>query len=360
MLAASQPAAELNPISNVGRRQRRRGQSLWWGCAFLGLVVTGTAQSGAVAQDGDGPLLRELLELNGEAIFGGQVHVSNGRMTVAFRGREGFDRGFKLPLTDGKSGFIADCRDIDEREVCQRLVAPVGDTLTVVGLHSGAAMSRFELVDDFQVSFCLRLEPLSPRASFDLAVNRRGKKEFIELKFLHKIRVVSREEGKRTAASKDSKFRGPPSTWFDRGAKQGMPFLIRWKDSELTVLTVAKSTGKGSQVAPVEIVSMVGIDAPTRGKIGFRFSGLHVAISSLVVEGKIPEKWVRRQIKKLRKAGTLKEVDPVEVAAKPQAQQKEAQDKRERLKKSQTRSKLVDPKFDVDIDDSDPEIDVEL
>ena len=292
----------------------------------------------------DEPSLERLLELNAQQIFGGDATVKDGRVTVTYKGKGAFNRGFSSRSGGGK-GFVSDADEIKNISVRAVLTDGASD-LSFVGLETGSAISNFELAEDFSIRFKLKLPTLLPAAKLTLRWNQKDAKNFIETSFFQNIVVV--EKGRaRQVTSRDERVAGAPTRWFDQKS-DGVPVEMLFKEKKATVLMVPPG---GEKDKKVEIVSVGGIDSPLGGRIAWSFSRASFLIRELVIEGKFDRTWAEKAIGELRKKGSLKLEEPA-------AQEPPAPAAAPAPAAPETAAKPAKPKRAID--EADPEADEEL
>jgi hypothetical protein len=169
-------------------------------------------------------------------------------------------------------------------------------------------LSNFELVDDYKISFRIRIPQLTGRSRFAFLLNHQGG-SFVQTNFFQDIVIASKKIQLRT---KNKKFAAPAYRWFDKGP-QGMPVVITFKAGKLSV-SIGVLNGKKEEM--VEVVS-TEVKEPPPGKFGFLFSGISFMISSLRIDGKFPKAWVEKEMEVLKKAGKLVSKFPEKKAPPP-------------------------------------------
>ena len=240
--------------------------------------------------------VEQLAGLNGVALFGVPVKITKGRFTLIYPGAGEFDGGF-ISRGRGRGKVIGNISDLKSAAFRKNLLTGHSKgRATLVGLLSGSTLSRFELVDDYKISFRLRIPHLDGRGRFSFLLNHQGN-SFVQTNFFQDIVIPSR---KIQVRSKNKKFAAPAYRWFDKGP-EGMPVVITCKGGKLSI-SVGVLKGKKEQM--VEVVSTEVKDPPP-GKIGFLFSGVSFMISSLRIDGKFPRAWAEKEMEVLRKAGKL-------------------------------------------------------
>ncbi len=270
---------------------------LLWGCLSWGLSPCAAEDKKAEAKAKAKPLtVEQLVGLNGVALFGVPVKINKGRITLVYPGAGEFDKGF-TSKGRGRGGVLGNIAEVKSAAFRKNLLT--GHTkgkATLVGLLAGSTLSNFELVDDYKISFRMRVPHLTGRSRFAFLLNHQGS-SFVQTNFFQDIVVASKKTQVKT---KNRKFAAPAYRWFDKGP-QGMPVVITFKAGKLTV-SVGVLNGKKEEMQ--EVVS-TEVKDPAPGKIGFLFSGVSFMISSLRVEGKLPKAWVEKKMAALKKAGKL-------------------------------------------------------
>jgi hypothetical protein len=256
------------------------------------------------------PDLDRLLESNSSALFGGKASFKDGRVTLLYAGKGLFDRDFRAKTGKGGTGVFSDPKDIKNALVKAELTKEASG-FSFVGLGVGRAISNFALAGDLKLSFKLKVPNLLPKAKLVVRWNQRAPKSYIQTSFFQKIIAVHKGR-KRRAAATDSRFTGPPLTWFDRKSK-GVPVEVVFKDQRAAVFI---SRGEGENPEKVEVVSLDGIESPSGGKISFYFANISFLISDLAIEGKYDRSWAEAAIEELRRAGKLRSPEADTVAKK--------------------------------------------
>ena len=238
----------------------------------------------------------QLAQLNGVALFGVPFKISKGRFSVTYPGAGEFDKAFTT-RGRGRGGVIANIADV--KNATHRKLLINGHSkgkATLVGMFGGSALSNFELVDDYKVSFRLRIPRVEGRSRFAFLLNHQGS-DFVQTNFFQDIVIPSKKSRVR---SKNKKFLVPASRWFDKGP-QGMPVSIVCKGGKISI-SVGVLNGKKEEM--VEVVATEVAD-PAPGKIGFNFEGVSFMMSNLRIDGKFPTAWAEKRMAILRKAGKL-------------------------------------------------------
>ncbi|HVR74305.1 MAG TPA: hypothetical protein VMT52_08235 [Planctomycetota bacterium] len=305
----------------------------------------------------DQPSLERLVELNAAELFGGEASFKEGRVVIRFPGKGLFQRGFNAPGGGGK-GFISDAGDLKAENMRKAILEGQESAFSFAAIDAGDALSRFEMAQDFKVSFKVRLVnlPIPSGSMISVRVNQEGS-SLIQTTFFQDILVVDQGRKKRKITSLKP-FMGPPAAWFPQRSSPLIPVEIVFKDGKATVSMTTYPEKEKPLEHPkvVEIVSMDGIQSPTSGRIGFRFSRMSFGVMDFVVEGKYHRPWAEAEIAKLTKSGKLK-VKPPEVAAQRPAQGgAEARGAAGAAVKRSQRAK----KGETDIDKPDPGADDDL
>lgn len=306
----------------------------------------------------DQPSLERLVELNAAELFGGEVTFrEGGRVDVRFPGKGLFQRGFNAPSGGGK-GFISDAGNLKAENMRKAILEGQEAAFSFAAIDAGDALSRFEMAQDFKVSFKVRLVnlPIPSAGMISVRVNQEGS-NFIQTTFFQDILAVDQGRKKRTLTSLKP-FAGPPAAWFPQRNSPLIPVEIVFKDGKVTVSMTTYPEKEKPLEHPkvVEIVSMDGIERPTSGRIGLRFSRMSFGVMDLVVEGKYHRAWAEAEIAKLTKSGKLK-VKPPEVAAQsPKESGTEARGTAGVAEKKSQKAK----KGGTDIDKPDPGADDDL
>ena len=252
--------------------------------------------------------VEQLAVLNGAALFGVPLKITKGRFTVIYPGAGEFDKGF-ISRSRGRGRVFSNIADV--KNATHRKLLIDGHSkgkATLVGLMGGSTLSRFELVDDYKISFRMRIPRLDARGRFSFLLNHQGS-SFVQTNFFQDVVIASKKIRVRT---KNKRFAVPAYRWFDKGP-QGMPVVITCKGGKLSV-SVGVLNGKKEEM--VEVVSTEVTDPPP-GKIGFNFEGISFLISSFRIDGKFPRAWCEKEMEALRKAGKLVAKMPEKKALPP-------------------------------------------
>ncbi|MCH2364175.1 MAG: hypothetical protein MK479_06330, partial [Planctomycetes bacterium] len=238
----------------------------------------------------------QLAQLNSAALFGVPFKINKGRFSVTYPGAGEFDKAF-ASRGRGRGKVIANIAEVKNASFRKLLIdGHSKGKPTLVGMMGGSALSIFELVDDYKISFRMRIPRIDGRGRFSFLLNHQGD-AFVQTNFFQDIVIASKKSRVR---SKNKKFLVPASRWFDKGP-QGMPVSIVCKGGKLSI-SVGVLNGKKEEM--VEVVSTV-VTEPGPGKIGFSFEGVSFMMSSLRIAGKFPSAWAEKQMAVLKKAGKL-------------------------------------------------------
>ena len=252
--------------------------------------------------------VEQLAGLNGVALFGVPVKINKGRFTLIYPGTGEFDKGF-TSKSRGRGGVLGKISEVKSAAFRKNLIdGHTKGKATLVGLLGGSTLSNFELVDDYKISFRIRIPQLTGRSRFAFLLNHQGG-SFVQTNFFQDIVIASKKIQLRT---KNKKFAAPAYRWFDKGP-QGMPVVITFKAGKLSV-SIGVLNGKKEEM--VEVVS-TEVKEPPPGKFGFLFSGISFMISSLRIDGKFPKAWVEKEMEVLKKAGKLVSEFPEKKAPPP-------------------------------------------
>lgn len=252
--------------------------------------------------------VEQLAGLNGVALFGVPVKINKGRFTLIYPGTGEFDKGF-TSKSRGRGGVLGKISEVKSAVFRKNLIdGHTKGKATLVGLLGGSTLSNFELVDDYKISFRIRIPQLTGRSRFAFLLNHQGG-SFVQTNFFQDIVIASKKIQLRT---KNKKFAAPAYRWFDKGP-QGMPVVITFKAGTLSV-SIGVLNGKKEEM--VEVVS-TEVKEPPPGKFGFLFSGISFMISSLRIDGKFPKAWVEKEMEVLKKAGKLVSEFPEKKAPPP-------------------------------------------
>ncbi len=307
--------------------------------------------------------LEKLVELNAKELFGGEAKFKDGRVTLTFPGRGTFARGFRSGSTGGR-GFISGLDDLKDPNMRGNLAGGLEAPFSFAGIEGGEALSKFELSDDFTISFRMRLPLVPPGASFLFRMHQEDAKSYLQTSFFQEIAVLDGGKPRKKTAT-DAVFSSPPAKWFIQkvAEPQATPVEIVFKDKKLSVFVSVFSEKAKSEKK--EVVSLDGIEKPTSGKIFIKFSKLSFGIADFAIDGKYSRAWAEAEIARLRKEKKLRlraeDPEPSEKKiAKPDVKGKRApNDKKaddDKNPKRQPREKRKPP----DVGQPDPEAEVDL
>ena len=274
------------------------------------------ASTAAFADESDEvklPPLDELVTLNGEALFGQTVTAKDGRVHLKFPPKGVFGKGFSVKAARSR-GFLSDPADFKLVTV-KDLVHEIQAKAAFAAVATGAALSRFELGDDFKITFRLRAPTLGRSAQMTMRLNQQGRKAYIQTNFFQDLLAVGDRKKKRARATAVS---GHPSTWFNRKDKHGVPVEIVFKDKKFSVSMDVQPTGK-DKPEKVELVALEGIEKPASGRIYWTFKNMSFAVTDLSIEGKYGREWAQGEIEKLKKRDELVVAKPAPAKPNPDA-----------------------------------------
>ncbi len=297
----------------------------------------------------DAPPLEKLIELNAAELFGGNVEVKEGRLIIRYPGAGLFAQGFAV-RSKGTGQIVSDQGAIKGVTMRNQLIKGAEKQFSFAGLKSGSAESRFQLGDDFKITFGLKIPNLAKNASLNFFFSRKGSREFIQSRFLADLYAVNKGK-KRRARPTDRRYLGPAAAWFDTAAEAGVKYEIRLKDRNLTI---AKFAGKEKET----VVSLEDLPGDLGGRIGFSFDRVTFMVRDFVVETSIPREWAETAIADLRRGGKLK-LAKESPAPKKESSKKEGPQVAKGGAETDT-TKDWDKLVEVDIDKPDPEADEDL
>ncbi len=344
-------------------------------CGGVGGFLTAVAMAAPAKSEPELPLAR-LVELNAEALFGGTVKVDNDRFTMTFPGGR-FGKGFVC--RHGKTaGVYSKNGELRRQPLGGKLLGGIDkieEKFSFAGLIAGETVSRFQLADDFKLSFKLRVPQFERDSSLTWFINRESNKSYLGVDFFREISVIDKAK-KRRETSADQRFRGSPLRWFD-SKSTGVPVEIVFKDGKMTVCMETRVAEKkeadikeqqGNKPAKekekekekeiekemAEVIALDGVDEPRHGHLAIRFTNLSFVVSEFQIEGRLPEEWIQRRFDQLRKARRLK-------VKEPPAEKKEPEKKPDEKKETPKKNKIKkDKKKGPDLDKPDPEADEDL
>ena len=295
------------------------------------------AGGGKEAGGAEKPSFDELVKLNAEQLFGGKLSRKKDRFTVSFGPGE-FQKGFDYR---GRNAIISVPGEVRNESLKRTLLNGATGKFSFAGIGSSKATSKFELVDDFRISFLLRASKLASSSRIVWTLNKSGR-QGIQTNFFTDIRVNGRRA--KRARTSDKRFAGPPSRWFDRESK-GVPVHLLYEKGVVTVRVGVPGGGKENQKADlVDVVRLEGVTAPDSGKIGLAFDKVSFLVSDFSISGKFPRAWVEKKLAALEKSGKLR---------LPEVQKGKEGGERKNRKRRKKRDK-------PDLDKPDPEADEEL
>lgn len=327
---------------------------------FASLLLGTHTGAGSLA---DEPPFEKLVELNAKELFGAEAALKEGRVTLRFGAKGSFARAFRTSGGGGGRGFVSNADDLKEATMRENVVGGLGSAFNFAGLEGGEALSRFELADDFKISFRMRAPVIAPNASFLLRVNQEDARSHIQTSFFQDITVL--EAGKpRRKASTDERFTGPPARWFHQ--KHADPpatqIEVVFKDKKLSIsLTLYKEAKKPGEV--VSVVSQDAIERPARGKVFIKFTKLNFGVADFVIEGKYSKEWAEAELARLRKEKRirLRPEDPEPSDKKSEKKAKGAKGKVSDKQQEPSAKKSKRPKREPpDLSKPDPDAEVDL
>ncbi|MBI4604406.1 MAG: hypothetical protein HY721_20795 [Planctomycetes bacterium] len=331
------------------------------------------APAAGISQEAEPPFER-LLELNSRELFGGETTVKGDRVTVRYPGKGLFGQGFRSGGGKGR-GFVSDLEEIKDPDMKKRVSQEMEPAFSFAGIDGGEALSRFEIADDFKVSFRIRAPLVPPGASLVLRVNEQDPRTFIQTSLFQSLTVSPGGKPKTKAAS-DKRFHGPPSAWLVPRNAPALPVEVVFKDRKLSVFV--SLFAEKDKPERIEVLSEEGIEKPTSGRLRIKFSKLTFGVADFVVDGKLHRAWAEAELAKLRKEGKLK-LKPEEVVARKDEKRDrhdKGHDKGREGGREKGREKGAGPRpkappedakkpakpkrGPVNVNDPDPEADVEL
>lgn len=283
----------------------RTARSALWACLALSAVffiavagepVWAAEEKPAKKKEAKPLSATQLAQLNSAALFGVPFKINKGRFSVTYPGAGEFDKAFTT-RGRGRGGVIANISEVKNASYRKLLIdGHSKGKATLVGMLGGSALSNFELVDDYKISFRLRIPRVDGRSRFSFLLNHHGS-DFVQTNFFQDIVIPAKKSRVR---SKNKKFLAPASRWFDKGP-QGMPVSIVCKGGKISI-SVGVLNGKKEEM--VEVVS-TEVAEPGPGKIGFSFEGVSFMMSNLRIDGKFPTAWAEKQMAVLKRTGKL-------------------------------------------------------
>jgi hypothetical protein len=294
------------------------------------------------------PPLARLLELNKEELFGGDATIAGDRVVIKFPGKGSFGRAFLA------KGFVGDPSEIKGAKNKEAYLDKKPGELSCVGTDGGSAISKFELADDFNISFKLKIPTLLPQGMINFRVNQQ-ERSFVQTSFFTDLTVVENGKPKKSKLTASQQFQGLPSKWFDRKDEAGLGVEIIFKDKKLSVFLTYKPTGgrkeKEKERKREEIVYQEGLEAPSSGKLAIIFSKVSFGLYDLSIDGKVNRDWAEKEIQRLKDEGKLRTKEE-EILAKDDkggAAGSKTQVKPSRVKKGPVNLDEPDPEAEVDL-----------
>ncbi len=312
--------------------------------AAVALLGASAAISPSIAAD---PAFDRLVEANASALFGGHLKLEkNDRFTLTFHTGH-FEKGFACKPR-GRGQILSDPTELKSPVYRKVLIDGHKGEFSFVTTGGGTALSKFELANDYTMSFRLRAPRLASGAKLDLSFNRTGK-SYIRTRFFQDLSVT----GAKRAQAKTSKaqFSGAPSAWFDQKSP-GVPVSIEYRGDKMTIRMGVVEDREKDKYKMVEVVALEGIKDPSKGKIGLVFDKVSFLVSDLRITGKFPREWAEKEIARLRDAKKLRV--PKEAGGAGEKGAKGKGDETTGQKKKRSRSN------EPDLDQPDPEADDEL
>jgi len=246
------------------------------------------------------PGLDALLEANSGALFGGKASFKDGRVTLRYTEKRLFGRDFRSKVGKGMVGVFSAPEDIKNTLVKADLTKEAPG-FSFAGIGNGRAVSNFALAGDVKLSFKLKVPTLLPTATLIVRWNQKTSRSYIQTSFFQRIVAVHKGRKLRAAAT-DSRFLGPPLTWFDRKSK-GVPIEIVFQNQRAAISITG---GEAEKPEKVEVVSLAGIESPSSGKILFQFANISFLIADLAIEGDYDRSWAEAALADLRREGKFK------------------------------------------------------
>lgn len=255
------------------------------------------------------PTFGELIELNGAAIFGGDVKVRGEQLEITFNRKGQMVKGF---TGDG----IHD-EDSDLLKGANRRFIGTGGGgrgggrggrrggrgggevkvmpgLAALGYEKGLWVSRFPLKGNTRLEFGFRLPNLiSSQSRFSAIINWDPKKRSgYQTSFFQSVGRISGGRVSSQRMTRIKQYRRPPNDWFPRkGESVPIEFGI-----EEGACTVAMS-GNETVSYPVK--------KDTGGHVSFVFNNIVFTFDNLVITGDMDREWCGKEIERLRKSGEL-------------------------------------------------------
>jgi hypothetical protein len=278
---------------------------------LCGVLACGSLRAQGKKADDAKPSFEELLKLNQGELFDPSISLWKDQLTVSVPNRGFFDDAFDLK-EQRLTRIFSDVREIKDGGL-QRLIGTEGDT-AFVAKGGGAASSKFELANDFRLTFRLRVHSVPPNAAFVLRLVQ-DEKNFIEISSFREITVV--EKGRKTTrTTADKRFTRHISSWLK--VKNDTPVEVVFKDKKLSVFLTSSTLEPGTKddrgnvrgwnfkTERVEVVSMDGIEKPSGGAIVIAINNWTVVARSFQLTGKVHRPWVQARFDQLEKTGKLR------------------------------------------------------
>ena len=293
------------------------------------------------------PSFARLLELNKDELFGGEATIGGDHVTVKCSGKGAFNRAFLA------KGFAADPAEIKGGKNREAYLDKKPGELSCVGTDGGSAISKFELADEFNISFKLKIPTLLPQGTITLRMNQQDSKNFIQSSFFTDLAVVENGKPKKTKLTSSQHFQGLPSKWFDRKDEKGLNVEVAFKEKKLRISLSHRSKDKEKpKDEMLEVVSLEGVESPSSGKLGIFFNKVSFGVYDLSIDGKINRSWAEKEIQRLKDEGKLRTKEEETIVKKDEkggAAGSKAQVKGPRVKKGPVNVDEPDPEAEVDL-----------
>src|ERR1041385_5102500 len=237
--------------------------------------------------DEERPPLPELLRLNHEKIFGGDVgDVGPDHATVKFTKGSQFEKGFT-------GTFVSP--DAVKGDVNRRILKEKPDgkeekdipNPTCVARQNGDCQSRIEVKGGLALEFKMRV-PNCGNGAFTVSFVR-GKNS-VQVSNFQSAMLVSSGKKKRAVAPKE--MQAPPDKWFDKNRSvkfwmgtQDKKFVVKMNDKEVLAID------EGAEACAEKVVLSA--------------RNLTLVLSDLTISGSLDPAWCEAQVKDLEAKGLL-------------------------------------------------------
>jgi hypothetical protein len=272
--------------------------------AAVSLIAAGSAPVRAAEAEGEVPF-EKLLELNKEALFGGDATVAGDKVTVVFSKPGQFEKAFTgqgmVPASSLKGEL--------NRKILEKPEGGEVESYAVVGGGTANAdwVSRFDLGGDLDLRFTARIPNPPPKgAGFNIRLGQTTKGYLQTTFFQSAFLLADKKTVKKAAAPKE--YQASPEKWLER--KAFLTFTLSWKGGKFSA-KMKKEAKEEKDAKEVELLTMDEVGEAPAGKVAFSVQKLRFVITSLTVSGKVSREWCEAQFKELDAKGKLAKAEKV-------------------------------------------------